>query len=100
MDVLTTLPARRSWMSPDGAIVYCAAIVGLVVAAVLKVKLGQWNGAGVRACVSTGTTLDYCRNTEDYPTVLQCAYALIAGWTTFFAMWVVLTVQPRLWRLW
>jgi hypothetical protein len=98
VDVVTYPPSRRTWVSSDGAIVYCAAIIGLVVAAVLKVKLGQWNEAGVRACVSTGTAAAYCRNTEPYPTVLQCAYALIAGWTTFFAAWFAFTMQPRILR--
>ena len=99
MDVLTVAPWRRFWMSPDGAIIYSAAIIGVVVGAVVRAKLAEWNGDGVRTCISTGTLADYCHNIESYPTVLQWAYAAIAGWATFFAVWLVYTLQPRIWQL-
>ena len=97
VDALISAPPRRFWMSPDGAIIYCAAIIGLVVGAVLKAKLSEWNGAGVRACISTGTAAAYCHNIEPYPIVLQWAYAAMAGWASFFVAWLVFTFQPRVW---
>ena len=97
MDILTTPPLRRFWVSPDGAIIYCAAILGLVVGAVVKMKLADWNAVGIRSCISTGTAAAYCANIEAYPTVLQWAYATIAGWASFFAAWVAFTFQPRSW---
>ena len=97
MDTLTTAPLPRFWVSPDGVVIYCAAIVGVVVGVVLKMKLAQWNAIGVRDCISTGTAAAYCHNIESYPAVLQWTYAAIAGWASFLAAWPARTLQPRLW---
>jgi hypothetical protein len=96
---MTTAPRRRFWMSPDFAIIYAATVLGVVVGAVVKAKLAEWNGAGVQTCISTGTQAAYCHNIESYPIVLQWFYAAIAGWTTFFAAWLVYTLAPRMWQL-
>jgi hypothetical protein len=88
----TLRPRSESW------IILLSAAVGIVVAAVVRTRLGQLNADGLRSCVSVGASPQYCRNTEDYPAVLQWAYAFLCGWGSFFAVWIVHTLRSHRWR--
>ena len=85
-------PRSENW------IILLSAAVGVAVGVVVRAHFAASNAEGLRACVAAGTNPLYCRNTEDYPAVLQWAYALICGWSAFFAVWVTHTLRAHRWR--
>jgi hypothetical protein len=85
-------PRSENW------IILLSAAVSIVVGVVVHARFAQSNAEGLRACISAGINPLYCRNTEDYPAVLQWAYAVMCGWVAFFAVWVAHTLRAHPWR--
>ncbi len=85
-------PRSESW------IILLSAAVGIIVGVVVRARFAALDAQGLRACIAAGTNPPYCRNTESYPTILQWTFALICGWSAFFAVWVTHTLRAHRWR--